>query len=111
MIARAQPGSLAHIAKSPTRRFVASNGGNSTPQRPCGTRGRDLVVHVPPGTTVVSGEGPLQLADLDHVGATALLARGGRGGSQLTTNFSGTKGESRVLRLELKLIADVGFVG
>ena len=110
MIACAQPGSLAHIAKSPTRRFVASSGGNSTSQRPCGTRGRDLVIHVPPGTAVVSGEGN-QLADLDHVGASALLARGGRGGSQLTPNFSGTRGESNVLCLELKLIADIGFVG
>eukprot|EP00731_Ephydatia_muelleri_P008016 Em0004g354a len=112
VVARAQPGSLAHIAKSSSRRFVAPNGGHSTSQRPCGNRGRDLVIHVPPGTTVVSGEGDRQqLADLDHVDATAVLARGGRGGSQLTPNFSGAKGESRVLRLELKLIADVGFVG
>ena len=112
VIARAQPGSLAHIAKHPSRRFIAPNGGHSTSQRPCGSKGRDLVIHVPPGTTVVNGEGDRQqLADLDHVDATAILARGGRGGSQLTPNFSGVKGESRILRLELKLIADIGFVG
>lgn len=53
----------------------------------------------------------VQVADLNDAGSTRVLARGGAGGSHLTTNYQGRKGGRGVFTLELKLIADIGMVG
>lgn len=85
-----------------------------------GEAGADVVLPVPLGT-VIYGGGQL-LADLSVPGQRVLAARGGRGGrgnlsfkSRLRTAprlcEKGAPGESAVLELELKLLADVGFVG
>ena len=51
------------------------------------------------------------MTDLDEIGSCHVLARGGTGGSHITTNYQGRKGARGVFTLELKLIAEVGMVG
>lgn len=87
-----------------------------------GRSGEDLVIKVPPGTQVTDAETGELLADLDHVGARFCPARGGKGGRgnvhfatavRRTPRYAqpGLPGESRHLKLELKLLADVGIIG
>ena len=86
-----------------------------------GANGEDLVLPVPPGTVVKSAAGEI-LADLQGAGSRLEVARGGTGGkgnAALATRkrkapgfaLLGEEGESRVLILELKSVADVGLVG
>jgi GTP-binding protein len=87
-----------------------------------GARGDDLVLHVPPGTLVYDDDTGELLADLRVAGERALAARGGRGGRG-NRHFAtpthraprraepGEPGERRTLRLELRVLADVGLVG
>lgn len=49
--------------------------------------------------------------DLDGVGSRHVLAKGGVGGSHMTTDYQGQKGSRGVFTLQLKLIADIGMVG
>jgi GTP-binding protein len=104
--------------------FRAEGGRGGGGGRRHGRNGADKVIEVPPGTvvTVLTGEGEALLADLDAAGAEAVIARGGRGGWGNThyatsTNQApkiaqrGEKGEELVLRLEMRLIADVGIIG
>ncbi|TWI63919.1 GTP-binding protein [Desulfobotulus alkaliphilus] len=87
-----------------------------------GRRGQDLVLEVPTGTVVWNSETGERICDLDTPDSTFLLARGGRGGkgnrhfmtsTHQAPRFAqpGTEGEYLFLRLELKLIADVGIIG
>ncbi len=86
-----------------------------------GRDGKDMIIRVPPGTLVFDDESGELLHDLGP-GADVIIAHGGRGGwgndhYKSATNQTprradpGEPGESRTLRLELKLIADVGIVG
>ena len=102
--------------------FKATSGGRGERSRRHGAAGDDLVLEVPPGTAVIEDETGALLADLVAVGQTAMIARGGRGGLG-NTHFKtsthqapkhaqkGEPGEERRLRLELRLIADIGLVG
>jgi GTP-binding protein len=102
--------------------FKASSGGRGERARRHGKAGEDLYLPVPPGTAVLDDATGELLADLVARGQEALAARGGRGGLG-NTHFKtsthqapkhaqkGEPGEERWLRLELRLIADVGLVG
>jgi len=87
-----------------------------------GTDGEDLIIKVPPGTLVYDTDYDLLLKDLNEVGMKVKICRGGKGGKgnkffATSTNQTprmaqqGQPGQERNLRLELKLIADVGIVG
>jgi len=104
------------------RHYKATPGGRGTRARRHGRAGDDLILDVPPGTAVLVDETGELLADLVAVGQTALVARGGRGGLG-NTHFKtathqapkhaqkGEPGSEAWLRLELRLIADIGLVG
>jgi GTPase len=102
--------------------FRAESGAHGSGNKKSGRSGEDLVVKVPPGTLVTDEETGGELADLVAVGTRFVAARGGRGGRG-NAHFAtptrqaprkaepGRDGEERKLRLELRLIADVGLVG
>ena len=100
--------------------LVAERGGDGSKTRMHGRNGKDLRVMVPVGTIVYDGEAVV--ADLSTDGQEHIIAQGGRGGFgnahfvssvRQAPKFAepGGAGEARDLRLELKLIADVGLVG
>ncbi len=109
------------------QRFIAGRGGHGGPNRRTGKRGEDLYVRVPVGTVVwlldqASGRPVGMLGDLTEHGQVLLVARGGKGGrgnahfatpTHQTPRFAerGEPGEERWLKLELRLLADVGIVG
>ncbi len=104
------------------RHFRATPGGRGERARRHGKAGEDLTLPVPPGTAVFDAATGELIADLVAPGQQAIAARGGRGGLG-NTHFKssthqsprhaqkGEPGEDRELRLELRLIADVGLVG
>jgi GTP-binding protein len=105
-----------------TARFQADNGQNGAKQNMTGRSGEDLVIPVPPGTLVYEDLSGELLGDLVEPGQRLVAVVGGRGGRG-NIHFANSvhqvprvaeKGEpsqERNLRLELKLIADVGIVG
>jgi GTP-binding protein len=105
-----------------TTQFKAENGGAGRSQQRHGKSGSDLFVDVPPGTVVWNDETGEILADLTDPGEVVTIARGGRGGLGNVHFKSSTRqapriaelgepGEEFWLRLELRMIADVGLVG
>lgn len=102
--------------------WEAANGKHGEGKNKHGADGEDLIIPVPPGTLVYDEELDLLLADLNREGMQVRIARGGRGGKgnkafatsvRQAPRFAqkGKPGQMRNLRLELKLIADVGLVG
>ncbi len=102
--------------------FRAKPGGPGGPRCRQGKDGEDLVLHVPVGTLVRDAKTGEVIADLATDGAEVTVARGGRGGrgnKAFTTSYRqaprirefGEPGEERWLRLELRVLADVGIVG
>lgn len=103
-------------------RFSAGNGINGKGSNKYGAAGDDVTVVIPCGTIVIDAASGDVLADLTVHGDSLLVARGGRGGRgnarfsssrRRAPRFSevGSEGESREIRLELKMLADVGLVG
>jgi GTPase len=102
--------------------FDAESGSHGSSKNQTGASGDDLVIKVPIGTVAYEVDTGLLIADLTEAGQRALVAQGGRGGRGNWTFRSptvqapriaenGEPGEERSLRLELKLLADVGIVG
>jgi GTP-binding protein len=102
--------------------FRADRGRHGEGSQRTGRSGDDLEVHVPVGTLVTDDETGTLLTDLSHPADRVPIARGGRGGRgnarfasstnrAPTRHDPGSEGEHHVLRLELKLLADVGLVG
>lgn len=100
----------------------AGRGKNGMGKDRHGANGEDLTISVPPGTIVKDAETGEILADLIEPGQTVVLLKGGRGGqgnARFTTSTNrapkfaqpGEDEEERWLRLELKLMADVGLLG
>lgn len=101
--------------------FHARRGEDGRGKNMHGATADDLVLRLPPGTLIHDADTGSLLFDLNE-GDTAVLARGGKGGlgndhfksstNQTPREFTpGTEGEERTVRLDLKLIADVGLVG
>ena len=104
------------------KKFRAGNGGNGGPNLRTGAHGTDLYLDVPVGTVVHDVETEDLIADLANIGDEVLVAHGGRGGwgnkkfatsTNQTPGFSqkGQEGEELDIRLELRLLADVGLIG
>ncbi len=100
----------------------AQNGQPGSGANKHGANGQDLIIEVPPGTLIYDTETELLLKDLNEIGIKVCLCRGGKGGKgnrafATSTNQTpryaepGKEGQERNIRLELKLIADVGIVG
>jgi GTP-binding protein len=104
------------------RHYAAPRGGHGEGSDRHGAGGEDLLLRVPVGTTVRERDTGLLLGDLTRHGDRLDVARGGRGGrgnARFATSVRraprqaepGEAGEERTLRLELRLLADVGVVG
>ncbi|MDR1275657.1 MAG: GTPase ObgE [Candidatus Accumulibacter sp.] len=105
-----------------TRKFVAQHGENGGSGNCYGKGGKDIVLHVPVGTLIADMNTGAVVADLDADEKKALIAKGGRGGIGNThfkssTNRTprqctlGEPGEERDLRMELRVLADIGLFG
>lgn len=102
--------------------YRADRGRDGEGSNRTGRSGEDLVLRVPPGTSVKDAESGEVLGELLAAGDSIIVAHGGRGGKG-NTHFTsstqqaprhaqpGEEGEKRQLEFELKLIADVGLVG
>lgn len=104
------------------RKFKAENGRYGEGRLRQGADGQDTYIDVPVGTTAFDEDSGKVIADLVSVGQEKVIAKGGLGGRGNSTFTSstrqaprfaelGTPGQKRRVRLELRLIADVGLVG
>lgn len=104
------------------RKYQAENGEDGRKKKQFGKKGEDLVVKVPVGTVVVDEASGHVMKDLVHDGDAYVAAKGGKGGKgnvnfknsvRQAPNFAEAGGfaQERIIRLELKLIADVGLIG
>ncbi|MDX5444522.1 MAG: GTPase ObgE [Zoogloeaceae bacterium] len=105
-----------------TRHFRAQRGENGRGSDCFGKGGDDIVLRMPVGTVITDYETGELIADLDEDGKQVMVARGGKGGLgnlhfKSSVNRAprkrtmGEEGEQRMLRLELKVLADVGLLG
>lgn len=103
------------------RKFTAENGGDGSGSKFHGKNGEDLILPVPPGTVIKDTETGLVIKDMSD-SEDFLICKGGKGGwgnkhfatpTRQIPRFAkaGIKGEYKEVTLELKLIADVGFIG
>ena len=104
------------------RQFKAKNGAHGQGKQKTGKNGPDLVIEIPPGTLITDVATGEVLKDFATAGESYTVAKGGRGGLgnarfKTSTNRPpryaqpGEEGQIRQLKLELKLLADVGIIG
>ncbi|RLA81422.1 MAG: Obg family GTPase CgtA, partial [Deltaproteobacteria bacterium] len=102
--------------------YRAQDGGHGRGKKQHGRNGEDLLIKVPVGTIIKDAETEEVIADLSAPGQRVVVAKGGKGGrgnarfatpTRQAPRFAeeGEPGEERWLKLELKLLADVGLVG
>lgn len=102
--------------------WQARNGQPGSGNNKFGANGDDLIIKVPPGTLIYDTDLDLLLKDMNETGLKVRVCLGGKGGkgnkafatsTSQTPRYAepGKKGQERNIRLELKLIADVGLVG
>jgi GTP-binding protein len=103
-------------------KFSAEPGRKGGGSEKTGRGGKDLIIYVPPGTIIYDAESGALLGDLTTKGQQLLVCKGGRGGlgnQHYATSRNqaprmaerGEPHEEKLLRLELKLIADIGIIG
>ncbi len=103
-------------------KYYAENGKHGMGANKTGRSGKDMILRVPTGTEIKDAKTNELIADLINDGDEIIIARGGKGGkgnSEFATSTNqapriatkGALGEERTIKLELKLIADVGLVG
>jgi len=104
------------------KHFKAENGAHGQGKQKTGKNGLNLTIELPPGTLVIDADTGHLIKDLVDTGETFVILKGGRGGqgntkfktsTHRTPRFAqpGEPGETRTLKLELKLLADVGIIG
>jgi len=104
------------------KNFKAENGAHGQGKQKTGKNGLNLTIELPPGTLVIDADTGHLIKDLVDTGETFVILKGGRGGqgnakfktsTHRTPRFAqpGEPGETRTLKLELKLLADVGIIG
>lgn len=104
------------------KRIKGNNGNNGEGKNKNGSNSEDIIVKVPIGTTVKDADTGVVIADLTKQGQEAIIAYGGRGGRGNVSLSSrsnpcpsyaenGEPGEVRNVKVELRMIADVGLVG
>ena len=104
------------------QKFKAEDGLRGGPSQMSGRYGKDLVIHVPPGTVIFDADTGVIIGDLTQPGQSLIICKGGRGGrgnqhfatsrNQVPrTSEKGEPYEEKRLKLELKLIADIGLIG
>jgi len=104
------------------QKFKAEDGIRGGPSQMSGRYGKDLILYVPPGTIIFDAETGDLIGDLTHPGQKLVICKGGRGGrgnqhfatSRNQAPRTAEKGEpyeEKSIKLELKLIADIGLIG
>ena len=104
------------------RQFKAQDGAHGQGKQKTGRNGSDLIIEIPPGTLVKDADTDEILKDFTAAGESYSVVNGGKGGlgnarfktsTNRTPRYSqpGEPGQSRELKLELKLLADVGIIG
>jgi len=122
VILRARQGVNSLSALAHRKHWKAKNGQPGEGSQRHGASADDLWIDVPPGTVVLDGERDFIIKDLTDEGDQIVIAQGGKGGKgnvrfKSSTNRAprestpGGEAEIRLIRLELKVIADVGLIG
>ena len=96
------------------RHFRARDGKNGSGKKKKGADGEDCIMKVPAGTLIFNDEANILLADLTQDGEEFVVVKGGGGGKGNRSHkdaTDGSPGAEKVIRLELKLLADVGILG
>lgn len=102
--------------------YKAENGGDGRNKKQFGKKGEDLILKVPVGTLIKDYDTDTVIYDVKHDKEEFVICKGGKGGKgnvhfkssiRQAPRFAepGTKGEEKIIKLELKLLADVGLIG
>ncbi|MDY6903988.1 MAG: GTPase ObgE [Thermodesulfobacteriota bacterium] len=122
IIVKTDPGRRTLYDFRSKKHLRAQNGAPGEGKQKTGKSGKDLVIHVPPGTLISDAETGERLKDMVAPGESVTLLTGGRGGkgnrhftssTHRSPKFAqpGESGQCLTIKLELKLLADVGIIG